>query len=51
VVANLGFASTQGDRLRLALLEPFAWVYSSLVLPTIYPFVLLDEVRRAPMRW
>ena len=47
----LCYASTHGDRKRVALILPLQDLYQTFVLQGILAFVVLDEIRGAPMRW
>lgn len=45
------YASTHGDRKRVALVLPFHDLYQTFLLQGILFFVIYDEIRGAPMRW
>lgn len=47
----LCYASTHGDRKRIAVVLPLQDLYQTFVLQAILAFVVIDEVRGAPMRW
>lgn len=45
------FASIHGDQKRLSVVLPFHDLYQTLLLQGILGFVIIDEIRGAPMRW